>query len=145
MPTLCDMLSVKCPDGVEGHSLVPHLSGKGEPRWPNASFSEFMGGQLAARSSRYKIIYRGMRTTLFDLEEDPKETADMSDEKPVALRAMRDVLGMHLGLFVPSSVNNSAKVKDGAAVHRGSPHKREDAKIDAQMRKQLEALGYMGD
>lgn len=147
LPTMCELLGIEVPDGVQGESLIPQLNGI-EPRWPNAVFSEFMDGQLAARTERFKLIYRGLRTTLFDLKEDPRETSDLSDELPEALVLMRDVLGLHMGMFSPGGVlesngekkNNATKNKAKVKVHQ-----REEAVIDTQTRKQLEALGYMGE
>ncbi|MBN2718182.1 MAG: hypothetical protein JXX14_20220, partial [Deltaproteobacteria bacterium] len=135
--------------GVQGNGLVSRLNG-GIPKWPAVSYSEFMDGQLAARTTRYKLIYRGLSSTLFDLKNDQGETADLSDEQPEAFVMMRDVLGLHMGRFAPSgdlsTSAKSANAKTGKTRIETTPvHKRENATIDAETRKQLEALGYMGD
>ncbi len=135
-PTACELLGIECPGEVEGESLVTLLKGERAP-FPSAEFSEFMGGQRAARMGRYKLILRGDRMTLFDLKRDPRETADASDLNPIALTAMRDVLGAHLGRF---SHSPSPKGKKGEK----PLHKAKKAVIDPETEKQLKALGYMG-
>ena len=134
MPTLCEVLGVECPKEVEGRSLVKLLGGASGDEWPEVEFSDFLMGQRVARADRYKLIYRGMSTTLFDLETDPKETTDLCDKLPITLTLMRELLGEHQGLFVPGGSVDAAPVK--------KVHKKEKAKIDKETRKQLEALGY---
>ena len=149
-PTICSLTGVETPDAIQGQSLIPQLNGR-ETEWPNVAFSEFMGGQLTARTTRYKLIYRGLSTTLFDLENDPRETADLSDERSEAFVMMRDALGLHMGQFAPEGVltaeeNSKAKQKrEKSSIKPAKVHKKENANIDAETRKQLEALGYMGD
>lgn len=142
--TICDLIGVEPPSQIQGSSLVEQLNGK-EPNFPNAGFSEFMDGQLAVRTSRYKMIYRGLRTSLFDLKEDPRETSDLSDENGPAFVLMRDLLGLHMGQFVSggelsSNVENSPK-----RIPKSKVLQREDVVIDKETREQLKALGYMGD
>ena len=145
VPTLCALTGVAQPEGVQGNSLTSQLSGV-EPDWPNAAFSEFMDGQITARTTRYKLIYRGLSTTLFDLKNDPRETADLSDERPDAFVAMRDIIGLHMGRFVPSGELSSSRAASKTPSEKSRPvHQRENATIDAETRKQLKALGYMGD
>ena len=149
-PTVCALTGVETPAEVQGKSLIPQLNGM-VPQWPSVAFSEFMGGQLTARTTRYKLIYRGLRTTLFDLEKDPRETADLSNERPEAFVMMRDALGLHMGQFAPtgavspSDKSNAKQKSETQGIKPAAVHKRENATIDAETRKQLEALGYMGD
>jgi len=149
VPTVCEILGVDCLEGIEGRSLVPLMTGAGIDGWPQASFSDFLDGQRVVRSGRYKLVYRGLATTLFDLETDPGETADLSGERPVSLAAMRDLLGLHQGRFVPAGeVDGAAPVRPRRAASKAparKTHKAEETEIDPETRKQLEALGYMGD
>ncbi|MBN2525526.1 MAG: sulfatase-like hydrolase/transferase [Deltaproteobacteria bacterium] len=149
-PTVCEMTGVTVPEGVEGKSLAPQLNGS-EIDWPNVAFSEFMEGQLTVRTIRYKLIYRGLSTTVFDLETDPLETADLTAERPEAFVLLRDMLGVHMGGFAPTGELNAGSSrtsgKSGTSPANKPPkvHQRENANIDAETRKQLKALGYMGD
>jgi len=141
LPTACEILGVDCPPGMEGRSLVPLLEGRCRDRWPEVSFADFLDGQRSARAGRYKLIYRGLAKTLFDLEADPEETRDLSDDQPIALAAMRDLLGQHQGRFAPTG-GAEAKKKSGKPAKKTKTHEAEEADIDAETRKQLEGLGY---
>ncbi|MBN2803888.1 MAG: sulfatase-like hydrolase/transferase [Deltaproteobacteria bacterium] len=141
LPTLFDSLGLQKPEQLQGESLIPVL--KGEKRyWSKAVYSEFMDGQRTVKSGIYKLILRGLKTTLFNLLDDPKETADLSDVNPLALRAMLDSLGSHLGIFVSA---NDIDDKNRAPKKRAQTHKSDDANIDNETKKQLQELGYMID
>jgi arylsulfatase A-like enzyme len=144
LPTACAMLGIECPGGVEGASLVPLLAGDAADGWPRAAFSDFLDGQRVARLGRWKLIVRGLSTTLFDLETDPRETEDLSAKRPIALAAMLGLLGMHQGRFVPTGEVGARPGADGKAP-APKVHKAEETEIDPETRKQLEALGYMGE
>jgi arylsulfatase A-like enzyme len=145
-PSACELLGIECPEGMEGQSLVPLLRGDAAHGWHRAAFSDFLDGQRVARLGRYKLIYRGLATTLFDLGTDPRETADLSDERPVALALMRGLLGMHQGRFVPTGeVGGRAAGDTGPRPPARKAHQAGETVIDPETRKQLEALGYMGD
>jgi arylsulfatase A-like enzyme len=143
-PTVCELLGVECPEGLEGRSLVPLLAGDGADGWPRAAFSDFLDGQRVARLGRWKLIVRGLSTTLFDLQADPRETEDLSAKRPVALAMMLGLLGRHQGRFVPTGEVGARPAADGKAPVR-KVHKAEETEIDPETRKQLEALGYMGE
>ena len=136
-PTLCDLLGVECPAEVAGHSLVPRLKAEARDDFPSARVSDFLMSQKTIRMGRFKLIYRGLRTTLFDLENDPDETRDLSDEYPIALVTLRDALSRHLERFAdtPRDINDKAAPKK---------HKAEKAVIDKETEAQLKALGYLG-
>jgi arylsulfatase A-like enzyme len=136
-PTACDILGIECPSDIEGRSLLPRIDADEKDTFPSTAFSEFLDGGRTARMGRYKLILRGLRTTLFDLKTDPKETADLSEELRIAFAVMSDAIGHHLGTFVddPSKAVASLGKKK---------HKKEEAVIDPETERQLKALGYMG-
>ena len=79
MPTLLDLAGIPVPESVEGISMV------GEARRPYL-FGEVGEGPMAARMIRqgqYKLIYypTGNRFHLFDLDADPQEMHDLSEEE----------------------------------------------------------------
>ena len=79
MPTLLDLAGIPVPDSVEGMSMV------GEARRPYL-FGEVGEGPMATRMIRqgqYKLIYypTGNRFHLFDLDADPQEMHDLSEEE----------------------------------------------------------------
>ena len=143
LPSAFEMLGVECPEGMEGRSLVPLLEGQGRGPWPEVSFSDFLRGQRVARMGRYKLIYRGLSKTLFDLETDSRETTDLSDPRPVTLATLRDLLGRHQGRFVPRGDVTAREAGGAAKPAARQRHRAEETEIDPETRGQLEALGYM--
>ena len=77
-PTLCDMLDVPPPAGVEGESLRPIWEGK-KDRVRDSVFLPFIQIQRAVRDDRWKLIaYPKIgHLQLFDLQTDPFETTDL--------------------------------------------------------------------
>ncbi len=78
MPTLLELAGILAPDSVEGRSLVgddkrDHVYGE---IWENDNATRMV------RDRRYKLIYYpvGNRFQMFDLQEDPVEMNDLSDE-----------------------------------------------------------------
>lgn len=137
-PTICEVLGVECPKEAEGKSLVPRLKAEARDIFPSASFAEFLDNQKAIRMGRFKLILRGLRTTLFDLTNDPGETRDLSDEYPIALTALRDALSGHLARSTATSIANG----DKKALPK--KHKVTQTVIDKETADQLKALGYLG-
>ena len=82
-PTLCDMAQLPIPASVDGVSLLPALQG-GKPARDYLYYS-YMDCQRAISDGTWKLIeyhVDGKRTTqLFNLQEDPYETTDLSAEK----------------------------------------------------------------
>lgn len=98
-PTLCDLAGIKVPDTVQFKSLAPVLKDACSNHMSHLIFS-FMNWQRAVRDDRYKLIefcVGDKRTTrLFDLQHDPYETKDLSEQiamKPVLmkLRALLEI------------------------------------------------------
>lgn len=85
-PTILDYASVEPPPTFQGQSLTPLIRGAGryEVR-PTVSFCR-TGKRIlrvAMRKGRYKIVLdlETGRRALYDLEEDPNEERDLSEEK----------------------------------------------------------------
>ena len=137
MPTACEILGIECPQGIEGRSLKPLLTGNAFDRFPSVSFAEFMSGQRAVRMGSFKAIYKGHVPFVYDLSNDPKETRNIAREQPVVLSGLRDAFGRQMERFSDSPLP--------AARKRAPRHSAEDVTIDPETRRQLRALGYMGD
>jgi arylsulfatase A-like enzyme len=137
LPTACEILGVECPEGIEGNTLVPLLKGKELDRFPSVSFSNFLGVQRAVRMGPFKAIYKAHMPSVYNLATDPKETQNISRAQAVVLSGLRDALGKQMGRFINSEVNTEKK--------RTVRHKKEEANIDPEARRQLRALGYLGE
>ncbi len=86
-PTLMDMAGVEHPPGLDGHSLMPELTGRagGRPDWV---LGEFHGegcntGSFMLRRGDWKYIaYVGYEPQLFNLREDPDEIRSLAQSRP---------------------------------------------------------------
>jgi arylsulfatase A-like enzyme len=91
-PTLCDLLSIEAPAGLEGASLRPVWEGKKE-RVRDSVFLPYLDIQRAVRDERWKLICYpkiGYRQ-LFDLKADPHERNslyDLPESRPHSERLM---------------------------------------------------------
>lgn len=81
-PTICDLLGLPTPDGVEGISLLPLILGRAR-RTREALFFAYKDVQRAARKGRLKLIeyfVKGRKITqLFDLASDPWELNNLAN------------------------------------------------------------------
>ncbi|MDR1964595.1 MAG: sulfatase-like hydrolase/transferase [Planctomycetaceae bacterium] len=83
MPTILDLIGKPLPTdpGFQGKSLTQLVAGKATD-WKNLVFSERTG--IFVRSGKYKLIQNdpalGGKYELYDLEVDPRETKDLSND-----------------------------------------------------------------
>jgi arylsulfatase A-like enzyme len=89
-PTLCDVLAVAPPAGLEGESLRPLWEGK-KKRVRDSVFLPFIQIQRAVRDERWKLIaYPKIgHLQLFDLQTDPYETTNLIDHPEYAAHVAR--------------------------------------------------------
>jgi choline-sulfatase len=96
-PTLCDLVDVPIPDGLDGRSLVPLMQGNAEG-WSNEVYSE-MYHNLNGPAEMVKIddlkysrfLERDWPEQFFDLGKDPQENHNLIDDPAYAadLRRLR--------------------------------------------------------
>ena len=103
LPTLVDIChqQEKYPmDGIEklsGQSLLPFLTGKDDPAWPDVAISDFTAGGVPGplrmvKKGHWKLICVGSHPPqLFDLETDPDELIDLSTD-PAAAEILNQLL-----------------------------------------------------
>ncbi|MFO7934448.1 MAG: arylsulfatase [Bacteroidales bacterium] len=97
LPTACDLAGIAVPAGVDGISFLPALTGKEQPRHESLywEFTE-RGGKQAIRKGNWKLVRNQIVSDppgtieLYDLEEDPGETRDVSDGHPEVVRDLLD-------------------------------------------------------
>jgi len=77
-PTLCDVIGIPCPAGLEGESLRPLWEGT-KDRVRDSVFLPFMKTQRSVQDERWKLIaYPEIRhLQLFDLQLDPDERTNL--------------------------------------------------------------------
>lgn len=145
-PTLCDLLGIDIPDGLEGESLVPLARGEAK-RKDLAIISEHRedpivrtmgqgsGVLVSVQRGKWKFILNQTssqliekpRFELFDLGADPGETRNVADQHP-------DLVS-----------DFESEVVDFISEHRKDASAEDWKSMDPEVLAQLRALGYIGD
>jgi len=86
-PTVCDMVGIASPEGIDGKSLAPVLRGEKKQIYPFIT-GYFADKQRMIRQGRWQyIVYpAAKREQLFDLEADPDQLGDLSADPAQAER-----------------------------------------------------------
>ncbi|MBT5380225.1 MAG: DUF4976 domain-containing protein, partial [Opitutae bacterium] len=94
-PAICDLAGVPIPESVEGRSLNPVIKGKQDSVYSEV-YGYFRDKQRMVRDNRFKLIHYPHldRNQLFDLQEDPHEQNDLSDDRRYSkvLRSLQEKL-----------------------------------------------------
>ncbi len=82
LPTVCGLTGIKIPADLDGANLAPVIEGK-EKKVRDTLFTAYRDVQRAVRDERYKLIVYPQinRTQLFDLQNDPDELKDLSNDE----------------------------------------------------------------
>lgn len=121
-PTALASLGLSVPQVMEGQNLA--RLGHHCRRRPLVASSLAYGPRDAAlRTRRYKLVQRGSRRRLYDLESDPGEEHDLVKERPAIAAQLARLLK--------------------AIQHRRLPPKRSSQRMSAETRRELHALGYL--
>jgi choline-sulfatase len=96
-PTLCDLAGVPAPEGLDGDSLLPVLSGRREA-WRDVAVCDYAAWLPAparmVRRGDWKLnSYPGAGFELFDLRDDPDEWANRAED-PGAQGVLRDLAAL---------------------------------------------------
>jgi arylsulfatase len=124
-PTVLDLLGLGYQHmGLEGTSLRPVIE---EDRQVNRHLLGWQGRMRTVSDGRFKLLYdlEADRGELFDLEGDPGETVDLADAQPERAAALRHALLRWI------------QEVEGAGSRRRSLEEADE------LRKQLEAVGYL--
>jgi arylsulfatase K len=95
-PTLMDMADLEHPQDLDGHSLMPELTG-GESLRPDWVICEYHGecrntNMFMFRHGDWKyIVYTGYEPQLFNVKEDPDEMHDLAKDRPDIVKEMDDM------------------------------------------------------
>ncbi len=133
VPTIMEALGLPIAQEVSGRSFLHELDGYGSTG-PRVTVSGFMDNWRTATNGRWKLVLRPRRPPrLYDLQEDPRERADIAHDRPVTIRWLREQMALRL-----------EATRGRAERHRRS-HQPESAAIDDETAAQLRALGYVTD
>ena len=140
-PTLLELLQIPLPRQVQGRSVLPLL--RGESLLPEDALAESVSlksiERKALRSLRYKYVHtfpaneegallEPERVQLFDLASDPGEQVNLAEAFPDLVARLEARL---------------QELIAGQVV--GDRFEELPEEIDPELRKQLEALGYVGN
>ena len=91
LPTLCDIAGIQAPQGIDGISFFPTLTGTGKQQVHDFLYWEFRayGGQAALRMGDWKLLITNLRRknkkpalALYNLKKDPAETTNLAEKYP---------------------------------------------------------------
>lgn len=135
MPTILEAFGLPIPGNLAGKSFLDELRGGGRGL-QRGTVSAFMDHWRTLNVGRWKLVERpGRAPALYDLDRDPDEANDLSEQRPLVRRWLRGLLGIRL-----------AESADEGTAER--PRRRPAAErtvIDEETAAQLRALGYTGD
>jgi len=105
MPTILDTAGVPLEHDIDGRSLLPTLFGEDQEEWKRDLFfirreggSFFQGGTIEAiRRGDWKLLRSrpGDPFELYNLNDDPKETTDLSSVETARFKVLREELLAH--------------------------------------------------
>jgi arylsulfatase A-like enzyme/Flp pilus assembly protein TadD len=127
LPTILEQMGIKAPPGIQGTSLAPAFRGKEVPTtyaYAETLFPKFNMGWAelrAMRTNRWKYI-RAPKPELYDLAQDPGETANVIASHPAEAQGLEAQLN---------------------TVSAGT-EKVTSAPMDPRTMQQLRSLGYIG-
>jgi arylsulfatase A-like enzyme len=125
VPTILDATGIDRPEGLDGVTLWPLLTGRGEPaaRQLVAENSLYGDQRRAIVEWPYKLIVNveNPDVALYDLDRDPAEIEDLAASKPELTERLAAALAQR-----------AAPALD-----------REPVELDADTRRELRALGYL--
>jgi arylsulfatase A-like enzyme len=97
MPTIAEMAGAQIPEGIDGESFLPALRGDTTEKDRSPLYWEYhaFGGMQAVRMGEWKGVRLQIRrqedspVLLFNLNDDPSETTDVSAEHPDVVAQIR--------------------------------------------------------
>jgi len=98
MPTLCEAAGIETPKGLDGVSVLPMLTGRGEQARHEFFYWEFpsYGGQQAVRAGHWKAVRQNLMKgpsgwELYDLDTDPSESKNVAPDHADVLRRLEAI------------------------------------------------------
>ncbi len=131
VPTVCDLVDIDPPAGIQGKSLAPYFGNKPPQSEDRHLYCESLyptkyeaNSLLGLIGKRWKYI-QTTRPELYDLQKDPGEQTNLAEAQPHRARILKDRLAQILEQTVRQE-------KD-----------QEDTPLDAESLKHLHSLGYV--
>jgi arylsulfatase A-like enzyme len=130
LPTLFDYLGLRIPEHLEGDSLWPLIQGRVRRLdGPEVVVATMRRNLHAIRLGDHKYLLQVQgEEELYDLRADPDEQRNRIEEEPAKARALRQKLESMVDLTARRTLNE-----------------RHDLRMDPEMERLLEILGYAGE
>jgi arylsulfatase A-like enzyme len=96
LPTACELAGIKAPEGLDGISIVPTITGKGTQKQHDFLYWEFHEGgtKQAVRYKHWKAIRPAPKAplVLYDLKADVGETTNVARQHPDVVKKIEEYL-----------------------------------------------------
>lgn len=129
MPTILDYLKIEKPAHVQGSSFFPVIKGEKLTTDSAICSRNSEGTQYSIIDGFWKLLYKvpDKKTLLFNLENDPSETNDLSASEPERTAKLRNNLLKHITTYQNAGKNfRFGKIE-----------------LDDRIKDELKALGYV--
>lgn len=100
LPTMCEIIGADIPDGIDGISYLPTLTGKGRQKQHEYLYYEFheKGGRQCVLKDGWKLVRLDInkpgktRFELYNLTEDPTESNDILEQNPKMFEHLKSIM-----------------------------------------------------
>ena len=100
LPTFTELAGVEKPNGIDGISLLPTLTGSGTQAQHDYLYWEFhvLGGRKAVRLGKWKGVKYGISKNanapleLYNLDEDKSESRNVAKDNPAIVKRINDIM-----------------------------------------------------
>ncbi len=137
VPSVLEALGVEPIEGLDAGSFMDTFDGVGAPH-PRVAVSDFMFRRKSIRAGRFHWITDGVEGPLFDVIDDRRELKDLRGSHPIGQAFARSHFGMFMG-----APDQARWWSEAAGPTRRSGAVEEIADVDEELKKQLEAMGYI--
>jgi arylsulfatase A-like enzyme len=92
LPTVAEITGQKVPEGIDGISILPLLTGKGKQKTHEFLYWEFQNDQSVRYGKWFARKPGGGTTELYDLEADPVQSIDLSNQFPEIIKEIEQIM-----------------------------------------------------
>jgi arylsulfatase A-like enzyme len=125
LPTMLDFSGIPPDTEVQGHSLLPLVTGTGEGASKTYSFSESRFDCKVVRSAGWKLIENSYDTELYDPAKNPGEKNDLAGARKDTVAELEAVLSNRLAAEAALGYGEALPGKEGEYKAKDAAFKKE--------------------